>query len=186
MNTRIFCLGNELVCDDGVAIRVGRILASLPLPPEVQVEFTPQLGFDLLEVVQGAERIILVDAMSTGRPPGTCVTLEGSAIARYAAGAAISHTVGIAELIEVADRLAPGGSRPSILFVGIEGQCFDRYGRDLGPRVRAAIPEAVTQVLRAIGATEELLAQGGDASARYVDPALESILLGEPGQARSR
>jgi hydrogenase maturation protease len=185
MNTRIFCLGNELVCDDGVAIRVGRILASLSLPPEVQVEFAPQLGFDLLDVVQGAERIVLVDAMSTGRPPGTCVALEGTAIARYSAGAAISHTVGIAELIEVAHRLAPGRSRPSILFVGIEGQCFDRYGRDLSPKVRAAIPEAVDEVLRSIGASEALLAEGRAASLRYLDPALKDILLGESDQHRS-
>ncbi len=185
MNTRIFCLGNELVCDDGVAIRVGRILASLSLPPGVHVELTPQLGFDLLEVVQGAERIILVDAMSTGRPAGTCVAMEGAAIARYAAGAAISHTVGIAELIDVAERMAPGGRRPSIVFVGIEGQCFDRYGRDLTAEVRQAIPEAVAHVLRAIGASQEQLAQGREASRGYVDPAIEDILLGksDPGHS---
>jgi Ni,Fe-hydrogenase maturation factor len=32
MSTRILCLGNELVRDDGVGIRIGRILMTLPLP----------------------------------------------------------------------------------------------------------------------------------------------------------
>ena len=87
MNTRILCLGNELVRDDGVGIRIGRILMSLPLPADVRVELAPQLGFDLLDAVAGAERVILVDAMSTGRAVGTCVTLEGRAIERYNSGA---------------------------------------------------------------------------------------------------
>ena len=180
MNTRILCLGNELVRDDGVGIRVGRILSALPLPDDVRIEFTPHLGFDLLEAVQGAERLILVDAMHTGRPPGTCITLQGAAIERYAAGAAASHTVGIAELMEVAQRLAPDRDRASIIFVGIEGQAFDEYGIELTPAVRQAIPEAVTQVLRAIGANEALLAQGSSACAQHLDPALATILLGEP------
>jgi len=184
MRTRILCLGNELVRDDGVGIRVGRILASLPLPEDVQVEFTPQLAFDLLEAVQGAERLVLVDAMHTGRPTGTCITLEGAAIERYAAGAAVSHTVGIAELIEVARRLAPEREPASIVFVGIEGQAFDEYGIELTPVVRQAIPDAVTQVLRAIGASEALLAQAAAASAQYLDPELATILLGESGHHR--
>jgi hydrogenase maturation protease len=178
-HTRILCLGNELVRDDGVGIRVGRILSGLPLPNHVQVEFVPHLGFDLLEAVQGAERLILVDAMHTGRSPGTCITLEGAAIERHATGAAASHTVGIAELIAVAQHLAPGREPASIVFVGIEGQAFDEYGIELTPAVRQAIPEAVTQVLRAIGASEALLARGAAAIAQYAEPALETILLGE-------
>jgi hydrogenase maturation protease len=166
MNTRILCLGNELVRDDGVGIRVGRILSSLPLPEDVRIEFVPHLGFDLLEAVQGAERLVLVDAMHTGRSPGTCITLEGAAIERYATGAAASHTVGIAELIEVAQRLAPGRNRASIVFVGIEGQAFDAYGIELTPAVQQAIPEAVRHVLRAIGASEKLLEQAKSACAQ--------------------
>jgi len=184
MKTRILCLGNELVRDDGVGIRVGRILASLDLPDDVRVEFTPQLGFDLLEAVQGAERLILVDAMHTGRSPGTCITLEGTAIERYAAGAAVSHTVGIAELIEVAQRLAPEREPASIVFVGVEGQSFDQYGIELTPAVRQAIPEAVAHVLHAIAAREALLAQGKSASAQYLEPELATILLENPRPGR--
>jgi hypothetical protein len=47
---------------------VGRILASLPLPARVQIEFTPHLGFDLLEAVQGAERLILPSTRDLHHP----------------------------------------------------------------------------------------------------------------------
>lgn len=166
MQTRIICLGNELVRDDGIGIRVGRVLASLPLPADTRVEEAPHLGWSLLDVVAQADRLILVDAMSTGQAPGTCVTMQGQAIARYNAGAAASHTLSIAELMELALRLAPGRTPASLHFVGIEGVVFDTYGTQLTPEVRDAIPAAVEAVLRLLDASPELLQAGREASQR--------------------
>jgi hydrogenase maturation protease len=166
MNTRILCLGNELVRDDGVGIRLGRILMALPLPADVRVELSPQLGFDLLDAVAGAERVIRVDAMSTGRAVGTCVTLEGRAIERYNSGASASHTIGIAELMDLAHRLAPDRAPSTLHFVGIEGIAFGDYGTDLSPEVQAAIPHAVEAILALIGADADLMEAGRVASAR--------------------
>jgi hydrogenase maturation protease len=151
LKTRIICLGNELVRDDGVGIRIGQILMKLPLPPDVRVELAPQLGFDLLDAVAGAERVILVDAMSTGRPPGTCVTLEGQAIERYNAGTSLSHTIGIAELMALARKLSPERPEATLHFVGVEGIAFAEYGTELSPEVEAAIPKAVDAVLQLLG-----------------------------------
>jgi hydrogenase maturation protease len=164
VSTRILCLGNELVRDDGAGIRVGRVLMSLPLLEDVRVELAPHLGFDLLDVVAGAERVILVDAISTGRPPGTCVTLAGQAVERYGAGTSLSHTIGIAELMALARKLAPERPPATLHFVGIEGVAFDDYGTDLSPEVAAAIPEAVDAVLRLLGASDDLRAAGRKAS----------------------
>jgi hydrogenase maturation protease len=164
LNTRILCLGNELVRDDGVGIRIGQILMGLPLPSGVCVELAPHLGFDLLDVVASADCVVLVDAMSTGRAPGACVVLEGQAIERYGAGASLSHSIGIAELMELARRLAPGRSATSLRFVGVEGIAFGEYGTLLSPQVAAAIPEAVDAILAVIGASQELRAAGRAAS----------------------
>jgi hydrogenase maturation protease len=176
MNTRIICVGNELVCDDGVGIRIGRVLAELPLPDGVGVELAPQLGFDLLDVVASADRIVLVDAMSTGRAVGTCVTLEGRAIERYSAGASASHTIGIAELMTLAHQLAPGRQPATLHFVGVEGAAFTEYGTQLSPEVAAAIPGAVESVLRLVGASEALCAQGREASRKAETLPLASLL----------
>jgi hydrogenase maturation protease len=158
--TRILCLGNELVRDDGVGIRIGRILMDLPLPAEVRVELAPHLGFDLLDAVAGADRVILVDATSTGRPPGTCVTLEGQAIERYSAGASLSHALSLAELMALARRLSPDRPAATLHFVGIEGLAFTNYGTEVSPEVAAAIPDAVDRVLELIAASPELRAAG--------------------------
>ena len=166
MATRILCLGNELVRDDGVGIRIGRILGELPLPAEVCVELAPHLGFALLDVVAGADCVILVDAMSTGQPPGTCVTLAGRAIEHYGAGTSISHTIGIAELMELARRLAPDRPPATLHFVGVEGVAFADYGTEMTAAVEAAIPVAVDAVLRIVGADDGLRAAGRQACAR--------------------
>jgi hydrogenase maturation protease len=166
VDTRIVCLGNELVRDDGAGICVGRILMQLALPPAVHVELASHLGFQLLDVVASADRVVLVDAMSTGRPPGTCVVLEGRAIERYGAGASASHTIGIAELMELAHRLAPGRGAATLHFVGIEGIAFTEYGTEMSPQVKDAIPAAVDAVLRVVGADEELRGAGRRACLR--------------------
>lgn len=168
MTTRILCVGNELVRDDGVGIRIGRILAALPLPADVTVELAPHLGFDLLDIVASADRIVLVDAMATGRPPGTCVTLDGQAIERYSGGSSISHAIGIAELMQLARTLAPERAPATLHFVGVEGVAFSDYGSELSPEVAAAVPEAVDAVLRLVDASDELRVQGKVAAASLV------------------
>jgi hydrogenase maturation protease len=140
-----------LVRDDGAAIHVGRALAALPLPADTVVEIRPNLGFDLLELVQGDDRLILVDAMSTGRPPGTCVIQDGREIERYAVSGAPSHSLGVAELMELAHQMRPDQRLPGITFIGIEGRDFEEYGSDLSPEVRAAIPVAVELVRQQLG-----------------------------------
>ncbi|MGD0836710.1 MAG: hydrogenase maturation protease [Polyangia bacterium] len=154
MNTRIICIGNDLMRDDGVGIHIGHLLSRLSLPDGVSVELAPHLGFDLLDVVASADRIILVDAMTTGRPVGTCVTLDGRSIERYRVGAALSHTLGIAELMELAHRLAPERPPATLHFVGVEGAAFCELGTELSPAVAAAIPVAVAAILHLIGAAE--------------------------------
>jgi hydrogenase maturation protease len=178
MDTRILCIGNELVRDDGVGIRVGRILRELPLPDGARVELALQLGFDLLDVVASAERIVLVDATSTGQPVGTCVTLEGRAIERYSAGTSASHTIGIAELMALAHRLAPPRAPASLFFVGIEGAAFGEYGTQLSREVAAAIPTAVEAVLRIIGADAALIVQARKACQRAAQqvPSVSALL----------
>lgn len=178
MSTRILCLGNELVKDDGVGIRIGRILLGLPLPAEVRVELTPQLGYGLLDAISGAECLVLVDAMSTGRKPGTCMVMEGRAIERYSAGTAVSHTTGIAELMALAERFAANPIPQKLHFVGVEGRAFDAYGVDLSPDVAGALPEAVDAVLTIIGASNDVRRMGRKASIAAIEktPTLAELL----------
>jgi hydrogenase maturation protease len=155
--SRIICLGNELVCDDGVGIRIGRILRMLRLPDDVRVELVPNLGFELLELISQSQQLILVDAMRTGRAAGECQLLDLTEIAQMATSPYSCHGVGLAEVVHVARELTGGSSPSSVLVLGIEAPVLDRFGFELSNEVALAIPVAVERILRLVGAPDGLI-----------------------------
>ncbi len=177
MGAHIVCLGNELVGDDGIGIRVGRVLSDLELPREVAVELRYNLGFDVLDLIEHelvlgdgtdasacgrANRLILVDAMSTGSPPGTCRVWTGAELlSRTPSDDARTccHVVGLASVLEMAAKLWPDVVGACVFVVGIEGAQFTQYTTELTDAVRRALPQAVERVLGLAGAGADLLSR---------------------------
>ena len=160
MTVRVLCLGNELVRDDGVGLRVGRILAALELPAGVRVELRRCLGMELLEQLAPDEDLVLVDATRTGAPAGACRVLTHDDVSSLALPPFCSHGVGLSEVLAVAARLTPERLPRRLVLVGVEAEVLDRYGTALSDPVRDAIPRAVDAVLEALGAPDALRRQG--------------------------
>lgn len=66
-------LGSLLRQDDGVGCRVVERLQQCPLPPGVRVVDAGTGGLELLELLQGYDRVYLVDAMAARQAPGTII-----------------------------------------------------------------------------------------------------------------
>jgi hydrogenase maturation protease len=178
--TKIVCLGNELVADDAIGFWIGRVLKRLPLPPGTELQFRPNLSLDLLDIIDQNERVILVDAMSTDRPIGTCVTVHGGELERWSIPAVLAHGLCIAELVVLAKKLSAPKKLDFLYFVGIEGRAFDYYDLEPSPEVIAAIPRAVESILTLLGADQALLSLGGTESARTIaaKPTILDVLSG--------
>lgn len=164
---RVICLGNELVRDDGIGIRIGRVLKRLELPPNIAVELRGVAGLELLDELRPDEELILVDAGQTGQAPGSCTVLEMSQAASLAKDPYCCHGVGLAEVLRIASTLCPERLPPRAAVVAIEGVDFESYELTLTEAVQEALPEAVETVLRTIGATEELQREGRDEAERW-------------------
>jgi hydrogenase maturation protease len=162
---RILCLGNELARDDGVGIRVGRVLGSLPLPDGAEVVLRPALGFDCLDDCQGCEELIVVDAASTGEAAGTCRLRALDALAPSTPAFGSTHALGLRQVLEIAHRV--GGSAPSIHVVTIEAASFEPNSVELSPAVAAALPRAVELVLDLLGASGALRDMARERAARW-------------------
>lgn len=115
-------LGNEYRQDDGVGIWVIRQLQTHPSPYLRCVAHQGD-GIQLLNLWENYPHVILIDAVSSGNPPGTLYRFDihqaplPAQFFRFS-----SHTMGVAEAIELAQTL---GQLPTqCIIYGIEGQVF--------------------------------------------------------------
>ena len=152
MKTLIIGLGNPLVTDDSVGLRVVEQLKPL-LADRSDVEVSEDYwgGLRLMERMIGFDRAIVVDAIQTGALPGTIhlLTPEGIATQRSAS----AHDVNLSTALEFGRRAGarlPENGR--IRLVGIEAADTLTFGEQCTPLVGAAVPRAVEAVLKALDA----------------------------------
>jgi hydrogenase maturation protease len=168
--TCIACVGNELARDDGVGMRVGRILDALPLPHGVYVRFFPQVDMDLIDDILSVRRLIVCDATRLGGPPGSLTVSSWQPIVELSQQPYCCHGIGLAELMRIAAELAPSTVNWDVHLVGIEAQTVDEFGTRLSECVAAALPAAVRHILELIAAPDELVQQAIEAALQAQAP----------------
>jgi hydrogenase maturation protease len=150
MKTLILGLGNPLVTDDSVGLRVVEQLKPLLADrDDVEVDEDYWGGLRLMERMIGFDCAIVVDAIKTGAPPGTIHLLTPDGIATQRSASA--HDVNLATALEFGRQA--GAHLPEnrcIHLVGIEAEDTLNFGEHCTPAVQAAIPGAVDAVLKAI------------------------------------
>ena len=72
MKTLVLGLGNPILSDDGVGLRVARAVESQLSQQEITVMETSMGGLSLLDLLTGYDRAIIIDAIQTrgGRGSG--------------------------------------------------------------------------------------------------------------------
>jgi hydrogenase maturation protease len=71
VTTLVLGLGNILMGDEGIGVYVVRALEKHALPAGVECLDGGTGGFTLLEPLEDADRIVLIDAANDGNPVGT-------------------------------------------------------------------------------------------------------------------
>ena len=147
MKTLIIGLGNPLIADDSVGLRVaGELKSRLADRPEVEVSEDYWGGLRLMERMVGFDRVIVVDAICTDSPPGTIHRLTPDGIPTKKSNSA--HDISLPMALEVgrkADAHLPANE--NIRLVGIEADDILTFSDQCTPAVAAAIPRAVEVVL---------------------------------------
>jgi hydrogenase maturation protease len=144
-------VGSPYRRDDGAGPAVAERVADLK---EGVVDIGPISDpLDLLGRWDGADLAVIIDAVRSGRPPGTVSTLElepsdraptapGDATETH--GAASTHGIGLTGVLRLARAVDAAPRR--VVVVGIEGEDFGR-GVGLSPAVAPAVPPLVELVL---------------------------------------
>jgi len=142
-------IGNELMRDDGVGVAVARALAS---DPGVEAIEAGTAISDALDLVADRAAVVVVDAASGGRPPGSIYRfgLGDLAVER---GVSL-HETSLPEAFALAEL---SGSRfGAVVVVGVEPAEVEA-GEGLSPALQAKLPAIVEAVRAEVGR----LLQGG-------------------------
>lgn len=140
-------IGNIFLGDDGFGVEVIKRLASRNLPEEVRVADFGIRGFDLVYALQdGYETIILVDACSQGKPPGTIFVIEpelNEGEDQHSSGVIDTHGMNPMNVIRMAKAMNAPLNR--LLVVGCEPETLggDEGQMGLSATVETALDEAV-------------------------------------------
>jgi hydrogenase maturation protease len=132
-------LGNRLRRDEGLGVHaLERLGECYSLDPAIRLVDGGVLGLDLLAYVEGARRLLVLDAMLTDGPPGSLARLAGDAIPAYLGAHGSSHEIGLPDLLALT-RLR--GTEPEeIVLLGMQPGTIE-LGWELSGAVAARIDE---------------------------------------------
>lgn len=147
MKTLVLGLGNPILSDDGVGIRVAEELEGKVDPQKVTVMETSMAGLDLLDMLAGYDRAIIIDAIQTvGGQAGDIYQLEPGAL-DSTQHAASPHDVNFATALELGKRLGLPLPQQIVIFA-IEVADASTFSEECTPEVRVAIPGCVEMIIQ--------------------------------------
>ena len=144
----ILGLGNLLQCDDGVGCRVAQELERRALPGNVDVIDGGTPGIGLLNLFEGRERVIIIDAAEMNLNAGEFRRFEPQDVTLTGSKDRFSlHRTGVMDALALACEL--NMALPPIVFFGVQPAIVD-WNDALSPAVQAALPRVIDAILREI------------------------------------
>jgi hydrogenase maturation protease len=146
----IIGVGNIFRGDDLAGLAAARRLREMQLPGVKVLELDGDIS-TLAEGWQGAQKVVVIDAVASQSDPGKIFRFEAHVEPlprRLFATCCSCHAFGLAEQIEIARSLQQ--LPPSLIVYGIEGKDF-MLGSGLSPEVQQALPRLVAQILGELG-----------------------------------
>jgi hydrogenase maturation protease len=149
MKTLVLGIGNPILSDDGVGNQVARVLQNQLKQPDVTIIETSVAGLDILDLLAGYDRLIVVDAIQTrAGKAGDVYRLEPDPLiaTRHAA---TPHDVNFATALELGKRLGMALPKKITIF-GIEAADVTSFSEECTPQVQGAISICVEMIIREI------------------------------------
>ena len=141
----ILGLGNPLLGDEGIGVRVVEELKGRELPDGVAIVEGGTAGLGLIGLMEGYQRVIIVDAADMGRSPGCVVRFTPLEAQFKTAEAPLSlHQIGLGEMLALAGALEVAPAE--LVIIGVQPSQVE-MGAGLSPEVEGAIPQIIRTIL---------------------------------------
>ena len=146
MKVMVLGVGNILLKDEGLGVRVvERLKAAYTFPENVELVDGGTAGLDLLPVVEGFDRLIIVDTVKTSEPPGSIFRFTPDDIGVKVPYKTSLHQIGMVEVFAIAEAL---GRKMDAVIIGVQPEDMSSWGLDMTPTIEAKVPEVMALVLK--------------------------------------
>ena len=150
MKTIVLGVGNLVLGDDGVGVHVANKIKEIFNDPNVTIEEAITGGMNLLDLIIGYDKAIIIDAVKSEN-------YENGEVRRIPLGdfntmhSCNPHDVSLVEAIEMAKKMGEDRIPSEIIIVGIiMRQIPCEFGEKLSNNINAAVPKAVKMTLKEI------------------------------------
>jgi len=141
-------VGNILLGDEGVGVRLIEAMAGQEIPDSAELFDGGTASIDLLDVLANRKKVIIVDAVKGGNEPGTVYRFTPDDIEAGEPNYTSLHQVGLLETLTMARYL--DCLPQEIIIYGIEPKDI-AWGLELSPEVAAVVPKVIKLVLGELG-----------------------------------
>ena len=153
-------IGNLLMGDDGFGIEVANALRKLNLGRRILVIERQTVDISILDYAKRASKLVIVDAVKSGRPPGSLTKFMAGLPRSPVLRVPLSHEQDFHDILALARK--SGIRLPPIVVVGVEpADCT--AGNGLSGEVKGALPRALEEVRDEV---KECAERGTDGPAR--------------------
>ena len=140
----ILGIGNILLKDEGIGVRVIEAMQKMELPPDIELCDGGTAGADLLDIVADRQKLIVIDTADADVPPGTVLKLKPEDLAKEDKAEVSLHEFGLTQTLFMAAQLncAP----KEVVIFGIKP--FElSLSTELSPQIAALIQPLIKVVL---------------------------------------
>ena len=143
----ILGIGNILLKDEGVGVHTAMKMMEMDLPPDVEVMDGGTMGLNLLYYIEGRKKVIVIDTVLVGDPPGTIYRFTDESLVDNKPMLRTAHGIDFSDVIKTSKML---GTKPEeIVFIGIEPESLDE-GLELTPTIEKRVPVLIKMVMKEI------------------------------------
>ncbi|MBN2600122.1 MAG: hydrogenase maturation protease [Candidatus Thermoplasmatota archaeon] len=147
MKTIILGVGNPILRDDGVGVHVSRQLKQRITDPNVTIDEAYTGGMNLLDMILGYDKAILIDAVNI-------INATNGEVRRFPLRDASSshsynpHDVSLQEALSLAEKLGECRIPRDIVVIGIVVKKMPlQFGEHLSKAIAGAVPKAMNMTL---------------------------------------
>jgi hydrogenase maturation protease len=152
MRTLVLGIGNSILGDDGVGVRVAQAVASKIKDDSIDVMDVNVDGLNLFDFILGYDRLVVIDAIVTEDGEiGEIYRLKPEQICSPSGSAISPHHYTLASTIEIGNRLFPREIPQDVVVFAINTEDASTITEEMSEKVREAVPRAVNLVLEEVG-----------------------------------